>query len=404
MRPDQPVREQVQAQVGVVRVGRRLGERADHRQRPRRCVRRVLVVARPAAASSGGPSLCPSTRVPGPPGASSSPAAARGTTCPVPRPSGSAHGRQPVAPRALLRRLGHRAGKVLASRRYHADPRLLEVEVALDPAHHVLAHAARRCAAPAARRARPRSARAASRRSRAARGGRPRAARRRRAPRRRPRSAPGRARAGAAAAPRAAPSSSSSSSRSSAACAASSRAIASSGEHAVRARQAAAAAAAARSVSPWPSSVTSDHAEREQQDLRALLRPRAGTASAAASEIAPRMPAQPTTIRSRTLSPRPPTGISVHGIRTAITVSGDRERLQRRASPTSSSSASRGACRPSRTNSSASRPNIITLPEGDRRRAACRRPSRECAFQPRVDAARDGGEHARRRRASSATT
>ena len=105
-----------------------------------------------------------------------------------------------------------------------------------------------------------------------------------------------------------------------------------------------------------------------------------GTASAAASEIAPRIPAQPTAIRSRTVTPKPPAGIAAHAIRTAMTVSATASAWSA-SSPTSSSSARRGACSPSRTNRSASSPNTMTRQNAmpDSRVPAS---IAECAFQP----------------------
>ena len=58
VRADQPVREQVQAQVGVVRVGRRLGERGDHGEHDHGAHAAALV-APGRGGQLGGPSFWP---------------------------------------------------------------------------------------------------------------------------------------------------------------------------------------------------------------------------------------------------------------------------------------------------------------------------------------------------------
>ena len=82
--------------------------------------------------------------------------------------------------------------------------------------------------------------------------------------------------------------------------------------------------------------------------------------SAAASEIAPRMPHQPTTSRSRRGSPGA-TGSSANATRTAITSSASATPIasSRPASPSPTSSTTDSSCRPSSTNSSASSPNVM---------------------------------------------
>ena len=99
---------------------------------------------------------------------------------------------------------------------------------------------------------------------------------------------------------------SSSSRRSSAACAASRRAIASSGLHS-RSPLQAQRRSSSGSVRPWPTSViaitpTVTKISRSRCANARRVEHR-GSASAAASEIAPRIPLQPTTRRSRQSSP-----------------------------------------------------------------------------------------------------
>ena len=382
---DQPVREQVQAQVGVVRVRRRVGERADHGQHddgahaaalvaPRRGreLVRALVLPEPARLRAG--RLGPELRLG------------------VPRVEHALVGlgdrREAVAPRALRQcaRSSPRASLL------RTDPRLVEVEVALDLAHQVVADLARRCAGRSARRAR----RAISSRRIA------------------PYSFSSRR-----------PSSGSSPPPSTATQSAKRAAV----ELAQPAQRLAARAlllellepverrlgrlqprgrlvgrprarrprrsslrSSGASVSPWPSSVT-----RITPNVSSRISGRSstssGTESAAASEIAPRMPAQPTATRSRHVSPKPACGTQREGHPHRDDREADDDAPARRAARRRARSASCGACRPSRMNSSASSPSDHHAPEGDARepRAGVERGVRVPAG---VDAGDDRAEHA----------